>query len=668
MNSKHLILKTLTLGNGNILINFDKFGQVRDFYYPYIGLENHIGNHLLHSIGVYVNGAQSWLNDGYWQIKVDCDSDTFSGKFTAFNEGLGIELRFVDVVYNEKNIFIRRAIVHNHSEDEREIKVFFYQQFELYESRMAHTAYYDPEHKAIIHYRNKRAFLIGGQLEGRDCSDFTTGVFESDGKEGSYIDVTDGQLAKNPIEHGQVDSVIAFAANFKPAEEKFLYYWVNVGLSVEEVRELDNYIKHKGAGYLIKTTQDFWHAWVTRRDFSFYGLSSEVVSLFNKSLFYIRVHADVDGGIIASGDSSMLHMGKDTYAYVWPRDAAYACRALDQVGDFNVTERFYQFCNEVITPDGYFMHKYSPDKSLGSSWHGWLQPNGEFQLPIQEDETAIVLIVLWDHYRLSKNLEFIEAIYNSLIKKAADFMVTFRDEEMLLPKPSFGLWEEKFGIHTYTAATVYGALIAAANFSRLLGKTKSENRYIRAAKEIKSGILQYLYNTDEGIFYKMINKNENGEIIADRTPDVSTFFGLFNFGVLTPDDPKMMAVAEQMKREAVPKTDLGGFCRYKDDRYYRQPDSRHCNPWFVTTFWYAQWLIAKAKNEKDLAEVKEILAWSVRYAQTSGILSEQLDASSGRQLSATPLVWSHAEFVMTVVQYLNKLEEFGICQAANPID
>ena len=46
-------------------------------------------------------------------------------------------------------------------------------------------------------------------------------------------------------------------------------------------------------------------------------------------------------------DSDTLQHGKDTYAYVWPRDAAYAALALDRAGDTNVAERFFTFMNDV---------------------------------------------------------------------------------------------------------------------------------------------------------------------------------------------------------------------------------------------------------------------------------------------------------------------------------
>jgi GH15 family glucan-1,4-alpha-glucosidase len=74
-----------------------------------------------------------------------------------------------------------------------------------------------------------------------------------------------------------------------------------------------------------------------------------------------------------------------------------------------------------------------------------------------------------------------------------------------------------------------------------------------------------------------------------------------------------------------------------------------------------------AQNEADLQEVKDILAWCVKYSLPSGILSEQLHPDSGDVISVAPLIWSHAEFVMTVLNYLEKLEELGLCDECNPV-
>lgn len=656
--------RALVLGNGQVLVNLDERAQVRDFYFPHVGLENQLGGRYVHRVGAFVDGELAWTSDAGWQIDINYESETFVSQVRATHLRLELSLIFSDVVYNEKNIFVRKVAVKNLSDRPREIKIFFAHQFELYESHMAHTAYFDPAHHALIHYRNQRAFLAAAKIEGRDFDDYSTGVFGIEGKEGTHVDAGDGKLSRNPIEHGRADSALSLSGAYQAGEEKILYYWLAVGYSIAEVLQLHDYVLRNGAGHLVATTRDFWRAWVTRQNWTFHGLDEGVVRLFQRSLFVIRAHADSAGGIIASSDSQILQQGKDTYNYVWPRDAAVAAVALARAGDLTVARHFFVFCREVLGDGEYFMHKYSPDRSLGSSWHPWVR-DGRPELPIQEDETASVLVALWQYYQISKDIEFVEEVYNSLIKRTADFMVLYRDDKTGLPRPSYNLWEEKFGVSTYTAAIVSGALSAAARFAVLLGKVKSGRVYDHAAAEIREGIIRDLYDDRRGVFYAQFHR-AGDKIVRDETVDVSSLAGVVNFGVLPPEDARLEQVAAATRqRLSVPG--LGGLARYEGDNFYRRSPAGPGNPWFVGTLWLAQYQIRLAKNENDLAPVKETLAWVVRYASVAGILSEQLDPISGEAISVAPLVWSHAEFVNTVIQYLDKLEELGICKACNPV-
>jgi len=651
--------RTLTLGNGNILVALDKYAQVRDFYFPHVGLENHVGGNFTHRIGVWVDGKLSWTSDKDWSLHIECEEEALSGKTFAENTNLGVELNLSDTVYNEKNIFLRKVTVRNTGNAGREFKIFFGQEFELYESHSRDTAYFDPLTHSIIHYRGSRVFLINGQLEGKGFDDYTTGEFGKRGKEGSYKDAEDGVLSKNPIEHGRVDSIIEFTVRLDANEEQTIYYWVAVAKSIGEAHELNSYLLERGAEHLIKTTHDYWHAWVNKEAFSFHTLDKRIIELFRKSLFIVKAHSDNHGAIIASSDSDMLQGGKDTYSYMWPRDAAFAALSLDMAGDNYASRRVYEFCNKVLAPGGYFMHKYHSDGSLGSSWHPWVR-DGKVELPIQEDETALIIYTLWKHYEISHDLEFIETIYNSLIKKAADFLVTFRDQYTGLPRPTYDLWEEKFGISTFTSGSVYAALKAAANFAELLGKKRSAGEYRKVAEEIKESILEHLYSDKDKMFYKMITI-KNGEIIPDKTFDMSSFYAAFTFGIMDIDDKRLSEMAEKIGGKLSCKTIIGGVARYENDEYYRTDNKIPGNPWIITTLWLAQYTIAKAKNMTDMAIVREWLNWAVDHATTSGVLSEQMNTYTGEQISAAPLTWSHAEFVITVIQYLDRLEELGLC-------
>lgn len=652
--------RSAILGNGQMLVALDNRGSLRDLYFPYVGLEDQVRGHYIHRVGVFVDGQMSWLSDDKsWRIEIYTEDEALASRIVAVNENLKVSLNFKDLVYNERNIFIRRVEVKNLDKRSREIKLYFSHQFELYKSHGGDTAYFDPVRHAIVHYKGQRIFLINGEMDKMPFSDFSIGLANFQGHEGTHKDADDGALSKNPIEHGPVDSVVGFYYFYSGEETKTIHYWVVAAKTMSEAHSLNDYILRKTPDHLVKTTSDFWKAWVNKFDFHFHNLSDEEVILFKKSLMVIRAHADKEGGIIASTDSDMLQQGKDTYSYVWPRDGAYTASAFSKSGDFQVARRFFQFCNDVLTDGGYLMHKYLPDKSLGSSWHPWIR-NGQFQLPIQEDETASVLVSLLEYYKESKDIEFIESIYNSFIEKAADFLVGYRDKKTKLPKGSYDLWEEKYGTSTYTCASVYGALMASAEFSRMLGKLAHESNYKKAADEIKEGIMTHLYKENEGVFIKMINLDDNS-LAEDKTLDMSSVFGIFYFGVLDISDERLKMAMDTTWKRLSSGIRTGGLARYEGDNYFRTRHDVPGNPWFITTLWYSQYLTASAKNEEDIKKVEEIFAWVLNHAEKSGMLSEQLDPESGRQVCASPLTWSHAEYINSVAVFLRKIKELGIC-------
>jgi hypothetical protein len=52
--------RPIVLSNGELHVGINNFGGIHDFYYPYVGLENHAaGKDLRHKIGVYVDGTIS---------------------------------------------------------------------------------------------------------------------------------------------------------------------------------------------------------------------------------------------------------------------------------------------------------------------------------------------------------------------------------------------------------------------------------------------------------------------------------------------------------------------------------------------------------------------------------------------------------------------------------
>jgi GH15 family glucan-1,4-alpha-glucosidase len=320
-----------------------------------------------------------------------------------------------------------------------------------------------------------------------------------------------------------------------------------------------------------------------------------------------------------------------------------------------VTRRFFEFCHRVITKEGYLLHKYNPDRSLASSWHPWYV-NGQKQLPIQEDETALVLWALWRHFDRFLDIEFIKPHFRGLIVRAADWMVKYRDPDSGLPLPSWNLWEEQRGVHAWTVGATWAGLQAAVNFADAFGEDELASRYRSAAQEISAGAEAHLWAPDRERFVRAIIKRDAGDWEKDWTLDAS-LVGLWYFGMFDATDPRIVNTMEQMRDRLWVKTDVGGMARYEDDYYHQvnhDVDQVPGNPWFVCTLWLAQWQIATAQNGADLEPALEILSWAAEHALPSGVMAEQIHPYSNEPLSVSPLTWSHATLVAAVKQYLAK--------------
>ncbi len=164
--------KSIILANGNIFVGLNAQGFVSDFFFPYVGVENHVRGET-HRVGVWYQHKLSWLDDGSWDIEIDLKENTFIGMMKCTNRLTGLSLAITNVVYNEKNIFLREIEVTSASEHTEEVKLFFHQVFSIYETLQGDTAYYDPVKNALIHYEGRRMFLVYGEASDIPFNDFS---------------------------------------------------------------------------------------------------------------------------------------------------------------------------------------------------------------------------------------------------------------------------------------------------------------------------------------------------------------------------------------------------------------------------------------------------------------------------------------------------------------
>ena len=230
-------------------------------------------------------------------------------------------------------------------------------------------------------------------------------------------------------------------------------------------------------------------------------------------------------------------------------------------------------------------------------------------------------------------------------------MVDFRHPELKLPKPSWNLWEDRRGIHTFTCSTVVAGLRAAAKFARLFADPDRADIYEATADEIVDAMKEHLYSPDLGRFLRSLQFHDDDYYEIDQTVDAS-LFGIFYFECFPADD-EMVAGTMAAVKEILAVG--GGIARFENDGYMQTADAS--NPWFICTLWLADYYIAVAKTKNDLSRALEILEWTADQALPSGVLAEQLDPVTGEHVSVSPLTWSHSTFVATVMNYLQKLRQ-----------
>lgn len=644
--------RPIVLSNGELHVGLNAWGAIHDFYYPYVGFENHAaGSGLRHRIGVYVDGQLSWTDDGSWTFDFHYPHTALIGHTKARNEHLGIILELDDTVDAEMSAFLRNIHVINLSDQDRDIKVFTYQAFAIGDSRSnTDTAQYLPDSDAVLHYRGRRAFIISGSSNNGSFDQYSVGLFGIENHEGSFRDAEDGELGGNNVEHGRVDSILRFSLRVPGHSSDRIHYWITAGMSNREALYIHKQILEQGVDRRLHQTADWWHDWLKPALHAAEQLPKEHQDMFIRSVMIIKSQTDKRGAVIASTDSTMLNYSRDAYAYSWPRDGANVVWPLIRLGYYQEAYRFFEFCQRGLHPAGYLMHKYRADGALGSSWHPYIHKGGVVAPPIQEDETALVVFVFSQLYQLTQDSKLIKDFYQSMIVPMANFMTEYVDEQSGLPKPTYDLWEQTYLTSTYTTAVTFAALVTAAELAEVAGDKASAVKWQTAANGIQEAAHKHLFNEERQVFYRGITTNEDGTINYDPVIDNSAVFGAFMFGLFAADSPEVKASIETVKNTFHTSPENPGLPRYEDDEYRRAKPGIQGNWWFITTLWQAQYDV----DTDNVEDALKILDWVKNRAMPTGMLSEQIDPVDSTLVAPAPLTWSHAEYISTLIDLIGR--------------
>ncbi|MCI4352907.1 MAG: glycoside hydrolase family 15 protein [Thermoplasmata archaeon] len=607
---------TQLAGNGRVLLTLNDSGEWNDLFYPYPGQFQHLREMRL---GLYDVDRSSfnWLRPGNGFL-LEVPPSVVGSFPTSVWTGDGVTLSVEEIVHPNHDLVLR--VLRFRSEARRRLRLFSYQSFKIAESLYQETAYLDPSTSSLVHYKRGFYFEFFGDpaFDAAVCGEHTL-----KGLKGSYVDAEDGRLEGRTIAHGAADSVLQWNLDLAPNAEATIRIFLAVGRGGAAVHALRDDVRARGPERFEAESKAYWRAWAARHLPERPDDLGEVAGrLGRESVLVLKLSAATNGSIIASPDTRSLVVGGDTYNYCWWRDGAYTSQAMDQYRLRELSARFLRFARACQSPDGSFVHRYFPDGEVGSTWH----PPPFLQI----DQTASVLSAAWHHLDRGGDPDVLLELW-PMVKSAANFLTGFRDRVTGLPAPSFDLWEERRGVHTYSAAAVAHGLESAARIAEVLGKDTPSWR--SAAEEVRVRTVQEMWDPSLSRFVRSLEPR-------DERIDASILLAL-DLGLLDPADPRYQGTVEITERRLWSKA-VGGLARYEGDEYYGLE-----NPWVVCTLWLAATHLTLGNRTR----CRELIDWVVTHATTTGLLPEQVDARTGEQKSATPLVWSHATFLDLVDRY-----------------
>lgn len=648
--------RPLLYSNGHLAVASDSRGTIRELYYPHVGLFNHLSGYPIR-MGVWVNGDFSWCDAPNWEVALGCEADSSVGTMRLVSRGLGIEMRCREGVHPSLATFVRHIEVHEARGRHVQVRLFFSPDLRISESDIGDTAFYHPGLRGMVHYKGRHFFLFTAQADGHGPDQYAAGIKGFGGLEGAWRDAEDGHLSGNPIAQGSVDSCFGVTVQLEPGETAQTDFWFVCAESLERLESESTAVRDAGVLRCLSAIAAADAAWLSRCQLDLANLPNSCRPLFVRSLLLLRAHADHDGAIIASLDSDIMHTNRANYASMWPRDGAIVADVLDQLGFPEYAERFFDLCASLTSPRfPVLLQKYLADGSLAATWHPWIEA-GHLEIPYQEDETASVIVAMRRYVARHGASDNARRWFDSFVVPAAQHMMAHLDAATGLPSPTYDLWEERRGVHTYTAWLVADALRATSELAELLDG-KPQPSYLDAERRVAAGIESNLTADRGHTFLRGLRLSPGGAWEADQHADASLLLA-----ALAAHDRGLVSYLEPTIRQVLDNLRVGGqvdgIARYGGDYYFRVRPDLAGNPWIICTMWLGRSLARCARTPANLRGVEAWLDWSQKHAAPTGALPEQLHPDTGEPLSVSPLVWSHAEYILCVLAYLEAGERIG---------
>lgn len=632
------------IGNSSMLACLTRNGELTRLFWPHIDYPQHFEKM---ATGIFYTGQKnstSWFYEDNWRHSQYYVEDTNILKTVCEDNGRGLKVEQTDFVLMNKDIMVRRYIIENIGANEVDLG------FVQYSSTVSTTpelrsTLFDFNVDAMIHYRHNYYISISSDTE---VLQFQLGnnAFDS----ARYTELN-GYDSIGMMKDGALSFNIGKIA---PGDKKIFNLYICASHTLKGVKQLVRVCRQMNINEEYENTRKYWLDFLKNTNHLATGDKS-IDDLYKRSLLVFKLMADEQtGGLLASAEMDEEFTRCGRYAYCWGRDAAFITSALDAAGLTEAVDQFYQWAVMTQDDDGSWQQRYHMDGNLAPSWG------------LQVDETGALIWGMLKHYEVTGSMNFLKSMWGS-IEKGVEFLIRFIDNDTGLPAPSYDLWEERIGEHTYSSAAVYGGIKAGAQMAKILGApVEIIEKWEKSASDMKTSIEKNLWKDEADRFIRsvrtklnpwgsehsqhttVVKVNKKGYFrdvtLEDWTIDISLLGVSIPYGVFDVKDERVRKTVEAIER-ALTAHPVGGIKRYENDNYIGG------NPWVLATLWVALYYI----ETKEYDRAKEYLRWAVKSCTSLGLLPEQVSRDNGEPCWVIPLTWSHAMYVLV----LSGLKEAG---------
>lgn len=634
------------IGNDNIVASFSKKGELLRFFYPNIDYRQFIdfmltGVKINDSNIIYLNND---VNNTYKQYYTD---GTNILNTEIYNSYFKLRILQTDFIPIKKNVLIKRYEFENQNTIELDTSFIVYS-------------------KLLSDMNNQTSGLYKDNSLRQYMHDYTYSIF-------SDLDVFSYQInsTDSNIESGMIggkdyvgmspDSSIQYSlGTLKPGEKKFLNIFIYVKENsqknyIEALNEEIAKIKKYDVKKEMSSAKRYWHNYIEEHcSLDIEKLSSipNLKKIYDRTILLFPLLINSKTGGISAGveiDENKTKCGR--YSYCWPRDAIFMTNAMDALNMEKESEKFYNnFCKNTQSKNGMWEQRFYTDGVLAPCW-GY-----------QIDETASVVYGVYNHYLNTRNENFLKSNLK-MCENAVHFLTKYLEDELeiVIPsddvvkneildeknkthqnmenqklKPSYDLWEESEGIHTYSLAAIYSSFEIMQKIYVILLPMYEKNRLKQEKMRKENLLLETLMTKLKDYIIENCYDQELKTFVRntrDKKMDISLLGLVTPFNILSPVDKKIKNTVERINLTI--RTYTGGYLRYEGDNYVGG------NPWVIANLWMAEYHI----KDKNYGKAKECLEFVAKTCNEHGFLGEQINNQTMKPAWVIGLGWSHAMFI-----------------------